>query len=321
MVNVLKNSKLLVTGGAGFIGSHLIEKLLYDGNEVICIDDLSTGFKEFLPQNNNLVFINEKVQNIDFQVIPEGIKGIFHLAAQASVPISLDAFYSSSSNNLLSSLRVFELAKIYNVPLVYASSSAVYGNLPIGDDQKGKYDILSPYAQDKLTLEHYARMCWNIYGIPSAGLRFFNVYGPRQDPANPYSGVISIFIDRLMGNKPVTVNGGYQTRDFVFVEDIAKVMIESMKYLYINKSCDVFNIGTGISVTINHLLAMLANVIKIDPEIVVKELPHGDPEKSGGTYNKLKNILNIDIDQFVKLEKGLSSTINLIKKAKSNENL
>lgn len=314
MNNVLKNSKLLVTGGAGFIGSHLIEKLLSDGNEVLCIDDLSTGFKKFLPQNNNLVFINEKIQNIDFQKISKKINGIFHLAAQASVPVSIDEFYASSSNNLLSSLRIFDLARTYNVPVVYASSSAVYGNLPIGDDQKEEYEILSPYAQDKLTLEHYAKMCWDIYGTPSVGLRFFNVYGPRQDPSNPYSGVISIFIDRLFQNIPVTVNGGYQTRDFIYVKDIVNVMAQSMYYLLGNNTFGVFNVGTGLSVTINHLLAMLTDINKVEPEVILKELPLGDPEKSDGTYEKLKNILGVDIDHFTRLKDGLMATIDYISK-------
>ena len=213
----------------------------------------------------------------------------------------------------LSSIRIFELAKLYNVPVVYASSSAVYGNLPIGNDQKEHYDILSPYAQDKLTIEHYAKMCWDLYKIPSIGLRFFNVYGPRQDPTNPYSGVISIFIDRLLNNKPVTINGGYQTRDFIFVEDIINVMVQSMEYLFNKRLCEFLNVGTGISITIDNLLKINASIMNIKPEIIRKKLPEGDPERSEGTYNKLKNILSIDIDKFVKLEDGLRATIDYIR--------
>lgn len=273
---------------------------------------MSSGDLSNIPNGEDILFIKKTVQELEGSEILD-IEGIFHLAAQASVPVSIDDFYSSSSNNLLSSIRVFEWANQLDVPIVYASSSAVYGNLPLGDDQVENYDILSPYTQDKLTLEHYAKMCWNVYKTPSIGLRFFNVYGPRQDPTNQYSGVISIFIDRLLQNKPVTVNGGYQTRDFVFVEDITKVMMKSMEHLYNNKLSEVFNVGTGVSVTIDHLLAMLADIIKVEPNVILKDLPPGDPEKSEGTYEKLKNYLNIDIGQFVKLEDGLRVTIDYIK--------
>ena len=303
----------LLTGAAGFIGSHLVEKLNKDNHSIICVDDLSTGYKDYLPKDDNLLFINEKIQNHDILKLPDNVNGILHLASQASVPVSIENFFSSSSNNLLSSIRIFELAKLYNVPVVYASSSAVYGNLPIGNDQKEHYDILSPYAQDKLTIEHYAKMCWDVYKIPSIGLRFFNVYGPRQGPTNPYSGVISIFIDRLLNNKPVTINGGYQTRDFIFVEDIINVMVQSMEYLFNKRLCEFLNVGTGISITIDNLLKINASIMNIKPEIIRKKLPEGDPERSEGTYNKLKNILSIDIDKFVKLEDGLRATIDYIK--------
>ncbi len=302
----------IVTGGAGFIGSHLVEHLINTGNDVLIIDDLSSGYENNISDWLNNSFLKKKVQKVSDGKI-NSIDGIFHLAAQASVPYSIDNFFNSSENNILSSLKVFSWAKAQNIPVVYASSSAVYGNLPIGDDQIEKYDILSPYAQDKLTLERYARMCWDIYKTPSIGLRFFNVYGPRQDATSQYSGVISIFIDRLMQNRPVTVNGGYQTRDFIFVDDIVGVILTSMKYLLKNRSCNVFNVGTGVSVTIDQLLKIVSGIIKIEPEVITKELPKSDPIKSSGVYEHLERTLNIDIDRFVKLEDGLRSTIDYIK--------
>ena len=312
--------KVLITGHTGFKGGWLTVLLSVLNSKI-------SGYA-LNPVGKNNFFKSSKLQNIltndfrkniinlnDLRKSVRKIKPevIFHLAAQASVPYSIDNFFKSSENNLLSSLKVFSWEKDQNIPVVYASSSAVYGNLPIGDDQTEEYDILSPYAQDKLTLEHYARMCWDIYKIPSIGLRFFNVYGPRQDATSQYSGVISIFIDRLMQNKPVTVNGGYQTRDFIFVDDIIEVMLRSMKYLLNNRSCDVFNVGTGVSVTIDQLLKIVSEIIKIEPEVITKELPQSDPIKSSGVYEHLERTLNIDIDHFVKLEDGLRNTIDYIK--------
>ena len=303
----------LVTGGAGFIGSHLIEHLIAAGNHVLCVDDLSSGYISNLPEHDNISLIKKPVQAMEIDQLPE-LDGIFHLAAQTSVPKSLTDFYNSSANNLLGTLKVWHWAIKLNIPIVYASSSAIYGNLPIGSDTIDKYDILSPYAQDKVTMEHYAKLCWNIYKSRSIGLRFFNVYGPRQDPSNPYSGVISIFINRLLKNQPVTVNGGYQTRDFVYVKDIVVVMIRSMENHIAQKSCTVLNVGTGKSISIDILLAMLADIIEVKPEIIRKPLPPGDPERSGGTYQKLKDVLALDPNQFVQLEKGLIDTIDHIKK-------
>ena len=154
----------IVTGGAGFIGSHLVERLINNGREVLIIDDFSSGYKNNLPSSHIDRVINKKIQNISIEDI-KNAEGIFHLAAQASVPVSIENFFESSSNNILGTLKVFSIAKEQNIPLVYASSSAVYGNLPMGDDQKESYEIISPYAQDKLTMEHYAAMMHNVFEV------------------------------------------------------------------------------------------------------------------------------------------------------------
>ena len=180
----IKKEKWLVTGGAGFIGSHLIETLIDKGDDVYCIDDLSTGNLDSLPKSKLIEVKTIKIQDFDSNLLKINISGIYHLAAQVSVPLSLKNMFYSSSNNLMGTLKVFELAKHYNIPVVYASSSAIYGNLSLGNDERSNFDILSPYARDKLTMEDYAKLCWKIYKVPSLGLRFFNVYGPRQDPTN-----------------------------------------------------------------------------------------------------------------------------------------
>lgn len=304
--------KFLVTGGAGFIGSHLTEELLNDGHSVCVYDDLSSGYESNLPKHEALTFKRKKIQDEKIEEIGE-VDGIFHLGAQASVPISIEQFYESSNNNLSSSLKVFEIAKKYDVPVVYASSSAIYGNLPVGDDEKPIYEILSPYAQDKLTLEEYAKLFYEIYQISSIGLRFFNVYGPRQDPTNPYSGVISVFIDRFIKNLPVFINGGYQTRDFIYVKDIVRVLIKSMEFANSQKGYDFINVGTGLSTTVDELYDKLSFIFNYKPKKIYKPLPLGDPDKSSGTFNKLIGILKINQSAFSGLDYGLQRTINYFK--------
>ena len=140
--------------------------------------------------------IKKKIQNIK-KLNTKKLDGIFHLAAQSSVPLSLVNFYESSKNNIESSLKVFEFSKKFSAPIVYASSSAVYGNLPLGSDQCNKFSITSPYAQDKLAVEQYAKMSFKIFKTSSIGLRLFNVYGPGQRANSPYSSVVPIFISRM----------------------------------------------------------------------------------------------------------------------------
>ena len=304
--------KFLVTGGAGFIGSHLVEEMTKFNHEVIVVDDLSSGFEKNLIQNPNINFIKARIQDIDLTYL-DGIDGIYHLAAQASVPVSITNFYSSSLNNLDSSLKVLDIAKTFNTPVVYASSSAIYGNLAVGNDEKQIYEILSPYAQDKLTLEVYAKLIFNLYGISSIGLRLFNVYGPRQDPTNPYSGVISIFVDRFLKKLPVHINGGYQTRDFIYVKDVVKLFLYSMEHLFKNKMCAYFNVGTGRSISVDQLFSKLANIMNCEPKKIYKKLPEGDPEKSSGTFEKLNKVLIVDQSSFTKFEEGLAHTIAYFK--------
>lgn len=305
--------KYLVTGGAGFIGSHLIDLLLKNNCKIIVVDDLSFGKIENIQYNiNNIEFINKKIQDISIDDL-KSVDGIFHLAAQASVPLSIENFYESSTNNLESSLKVIDFARKLNIPLVYATSSAVYGNLPLGNDEIKDFDLESPYALDKLVLEQYAQVANRIYGLSSIGLRFFNVYGPRQDALNPYSGVISIFADRMLKKQSIIVNGGYQTRDFIYVGDIVNTLYKSMKIASSKECCESINVGTGVSISINQLVQVLSDLINFNPEIKYRELPLGDPEKSEGTYNKLQNILNIDLNEFVSLEDGLDRTIEFFK--------
>lgn len=314
---IMAKEKWLVTGGAGFIGSHLVKTLLNQGSEVLCIDDLSSGKIENLPKSKSLQFIKAKIQSLDSQIISDGLSGIFHLAGQVSAPMSVKNIYTSSSNNLLSMLKALEIVKIKKIPIVYASSSAVYGDKALGDDSIDSFSTLSPYAMDKLTMERYAKLAGELYNISSLGLRFFNVYGPRQDPSSPYSGVISIFLDKVFSNGKVVVNGGYQTRDFIYVKDVVNVLTKSMKFCLRNHICDKINVGTGRSITIVKLLSIISELLIVKPEVIQKELPKGDPVSSNCNINKLESTMGISVDQFYSLKEGLELTLEYIQDQKN----
>ena len=237
----------------------------------------------------------------------KSIDVIVHLAAQSSVPLSTEKFYKSSSNNLLSSIKVFDIARELSLPVLYASSSAVYGNLQIGDDISNDCDILTPYALDKWTLEAYAKLSNNLYSVPSIGFRFFNIYGPYQDPSNPYSGVISVFLSQSLKCEELEVFGGNQTRDFIHVANICEIIEIAIKKLLDPKytSAEVLNLGTGNSISILNLAHKIKHIV--NSESPVKLLPEvdGDPKQSNGVYNKLITTLEIQNYKFLSLEEGL----------------
>ena len=295
----MKKGTYLITGCAGFIGSNLVKKL-YKNYELILVDDLSEGSIINLPRTLRTKIIKKKIQNIKNLKIKK-LNGIFHLAAQSSVPLSVNNFYKSSMNNIGSSLKVFEFSKQFSAPVVYASSSAIYGNLPLGNDQKEKFSITSPYAQDKLTVEYYAKILFEIFKISLVGLRLFNVYGPGQRHNSPYSAVIPIFINRMLKKLPVIINGGFQTRDFVYVQDVIDVMLMLMKKIQKQKTFQIFNFGTGRSVKIDFLFKLIKKNINVEPKIIRRKLDKFDPKKSSGTYKKISRYLNLKKYNFTKL--------------------
>jgi UDP-glucose 4-epimerase len=301
----------LVTGGAGFIGSYLVEYLAELGHEVVAVDDLSVGRRELVPCSDRVTFVKSKFQDVAASDFGE-VQGIFHLAAQSSVPLSIEQPYSSSENNLASSLKALEVARLSRAPLVYASSSAVYGGLSIGSDQTDLVDIVSPYALDKWVMEKYARMANRIYDVRSLGMRFFNVYGPRQDPTNPYSGVIPLFISSLLKGNAVTLNGGHQTRDFIYVKDVVSIMMTGMNSLG-DVGFQVVNVGSGTSVSILKLLRHICDIVGVEPQIVQRDLPDGDPTSSAGDYSKLIASLGIQVGELVGLVDGLRETVAYMK--------
>jgi UDP-glucose 4-epimerase len=197
--------------------------------------------------------------------------------------------------------------------LVYASSSAIYGNLELGSDTNSQVDLLSPYATDKYAMELYAKTAFKLYQLSSIGLRFFNVYGPRQDPSSPYSGVISIFIDRLLKGVGITINGGYQTRDFIYVKDVVDTIYRSIVAASKSQICEYTNVLTGTTVSIDYLATLLMDEIGIDVDKNYQVLLAGDPEKSNGTTEKMIELLKVDPQEMVPLDQGLSETVDFIR--------
>ena len=307
----MKKGRYLITGCAGFIGSNLVKKI-YKKYDLILVDDLSEGSVFNLQKELRKKLIKKKIQNIK-KLKTKKLDGIFHLAAQSSVPISLTNFYKSSTNNIESSLKVFEFSKQFKAPIVYASSSAVYGNYSLGNDHKEKFSITSPYAQDKLTVEHYAKMVFEIFNISSVGLRLFNVYGPGQKSNSPYSAVVPIFISRMLKKLPVVINGGFQTRDFIYVQDVIEVILISMKKIQKQKNFQILNLGTGRSVKIDFLFKLIKKNIGVHPKIIRRKLNKFDPKKSSGTYKKIFRYLNLKKYNFTRLENGIVKTIDSMK--------
>ena len=305
--------RYLITGGAGFIGSSLCEFLVDKGHSVFVVDDLSTGYKNNLaPILKSINFYEEKIQFFDFEILPK-IDAVIHLAAQPSVPISIADFRNSSSGNILGTIKIIDYCSINQIPLTYASSSAIYGNLELGSDVNSEIDLLSPYATDKYVMELYAKTAFKLYKLSSIGLRFFNVYGPRQDPNSPYSGVISIFIDRLLKGQNITINGGYQTRDFIYVNDVVEIIFQSTVLTSGKQMCEHSNVLTGNSVSIDYLAKMLINHIEQDVDINYQALSISDPEKSSGSIKKMTELFGVDLKKMIPLNSGLSKTVDFIR--------
>jgi UDP-glucose 4-epimerase len=300
--------KALVTGGAGFIGSHIVERLLNDGHSVVVIDDLSTGKMENLPEHADLSFIKGDIGNFDVvQKCMKGIDWVFHKAAVASVPKTVNDPVGSSAVNYQGTLHILEAARKNNVKrVVFASSAALYGDeLTLPKIETMLPVALSPYAVDKLASEYACVMYYKLYGLETMCLRYFNVYGPRQDPSSPYSGVISIFTDKLsQGQVPSIFGDGEQTRDFVYVTDVVEA---NMRSVNTPAAGNVFNIATGKKITLNDLLHTLYDIYGHSFKANYKEARLGDIKNSYANIKKAESIL--DWKPLVALEQGLRNLL------------
>ena len=310
---------VLVTGGSGFIGSNLCDFLVKKSHKVTVVDNLSTGkISNLVEIINEIDFFEEGIEDFNYSKC-KNLDAVIHLAAQPSVPLSLSDFKNSSISNLLGTIQVVNYCKQNKTPLVYASSSAVYGNLDKGDDTITKIDLLSPYSADKYAMEIYASVANKAYGLSSTGLRLFNVYGPRQDPESPYSGVVSIFIDLILKGQAIQINGGHQTRDFIYVSDVVKLIYEALLISKRNIVCEKVNILTGISTTVDFLADSLITIIGNNVEKIYKDLPIGDPEVSSGHIDRMTNLFKLDSSKLIQLDVGLKKTVDFIKNSEENK--
>ncbi len=278
----------LVTGGAGFIGSHLVDSLLADGHQVRVLDDLSTGRRANLPPRVELR-VADVAAAAAMSAAMAGVAGCFHLAAVASVERSTIAWLATHRANLTGTIAVLDAAAKADggpVPVVYASSAAVYGDcrdIPLAEMAPTR--PLSAYGADKLGCELHARVAARVHRVPSFGTRFFNIYGPRQDPRSPYSGVISIFAERIAAGEPVTLHGdGGQSRDFVYVGDAVRALRLGMDRIAGSNPAraEVANVCTGRATTIAELLALIAGAVGRHPKVLAAASRPGDIRESLG---------------------------------------
>jgi UDP-glucose 4-epimerase len=299
--------RIVVTGGAGFIGSHSVDLLLAQGMRVVVFDNLLTGKLSNLNQHHpHLVVVREDILNYD--ALAKEVSqsdAVLHLAALPSVPKSIEDPIQSLQVNLQGLVHVLQAirASQKNIRLVYASSAAVYGDtthLPCRDNKSLSEFALSPYALEKANNERYADLFFRLFGIKSLGLRYFNVYGPRQDPSSPYSGVISKFISNYQAKQPILIFGdGKQSRDFIHVSDIARANL-----LALLSDCDgVMNIATGVPETLLDLVKYVENYGKEPLTVNFATARSGDIRESYADVKKAKKVLGFQYE--VSLEEGI----------------
>jgi UDP-N-acetylglucosamine 4-epimerase len=318
-------STFLVTGGAGFIGGHIAEYLLKNGaGKVRVLDNMSNGFKSnlaILQAYNGFEFIEGDIRDIETcRKACEGINYVSHQAALGSVPRSIKEPYNTNDSNVGGFVNVLKAAVENNVrQFVYASSSSVYGDeptLPKREDRVG--NCLSPYAVSKKANELYADVFSRVYNIPVLGFRYFNIFGPRQDPDGPYAAVIPLFVKAIMNNTSAFINGdGEQTRDFTFVENAVQVNIKGMLSTNDEAKNKVYNIAVGEKYSVNFLYNAIKEYLNSDIESIHREPRDGDIRNSLADISLAKNLLGYQ--PTTKFETGLVKTIEYFKDLYSSD--
>lgn len=296
---------VLVTGGAGFIGSHLVEALLEQGHKVTAFDDLSNGLESNLAAvKDKITFVKGSITDLPALLkAAKGVDTVFHLAAVSNVQQTLDDPVYAHNVNATGTLHVLEAARANNAHVVYSSSAATYGDTePSPKTENGPTRPISLYGSQKLMGEHLLRNYGTLFGITGVSLRYFNVFGPRQRPDSPYSGVISVFADRASSNQTITVHGtGKQIRDFVHVSDVVGANLLAMEYRQV---LDLpFNICSGHPIDVNGLAQAVIETFKSSSKIEHGPAREGDIQKSCGNPRLAHQRLKYEVHY--SLEHGL----------------
>lgn len=301
----------LVTGGCGFIGSHLADALVARGDRARILDDLSTGHRANAPRAAETV-IGDVADAGTVRAAMAGMDGCFHLAAIASVERGNQDWAGTHRVNLGGAIHVFDAARGgpsgAPVPVVYASSAAVFGDntrMPLTEASAAR--PISAYGADKLGCELHGRVAWHVHKVPTIGLRFFNVYGPRQDPCSPYSGVISIFADRVIRGEELSIFGdGGQTRDFIYVGDVVRMLLAAMSHAGA-RPAQVYNVCTGKRTSVRELAETVSELRGKAPRIRFAEARAGDIRTSVGDGGKAAAELGVRAE--MGLRDGLEVTL------------
>jgi UDP-glucose 4-epimerase len=307
--------KFLVTGGAGFIGSNIVEGLLKKGFQVRVIDNFSTGKKENLKE-----FIND-IEIVDADIryyrnvykAMDGMDIVLHQAALPSVPRSISDPMASNESNITGTLNVLEAAKEMKVKkVVVASSSSVYGDNPVLPKREDMIiNPLSPYAVTKLATEQYAMAYYRVYGLPTIALRYFNVFGPKQDPTSQYSAVIPKFIVAMLQDKqPIIYGDGLTSRDFTYIDNVVEANI--MCGLNENVAGEYFNCATHGQVTLNQLVDEINKILGKNIKPIYQDFRPGDIKHSFADISKIEKL--IGFKPIVMFNEGLKKTIEWYKK-------
>jgi UDP-glucose 4-epimerase len=314
----MSNYKVVITGGAGFIGSHIAENFVKEGNEIIIVDNLDSYYSVDLKKRNiDIVlnsgcatFIEADVTNINQmrQIIDSTVDYVYHEAAQAGVRISVEDPFKPNNVNVLGTLNVLKASLDANVKkVINASSSSVYGKVKyLPFDEQHPTEPVSPYGVSKLASEHYCRVFCEIYGLPTTSLRYFTVYGPRMRP----DLAISIFTRKMLANEKLTVFGdGEQTRDFTYIEDV----VEANKKLLYNKRTDgkVLNIGGENQISVNVLIEKLRAITCSTSEVIFTGKQKGDADNTLADVNLGKEL--IGFESSFDIDRGLSKYVDWFK--------
>jgi UDP-glucose 4-epimerase len=311
-----KMSKILVTGGAGFIGSNLTEALLQRGHLVRVLDDFSTGKKENLVFDKaypSLEIVEGDIRDLrTCQKAVEGTEYVFHQGALPSVQRSVEDPETSNAVNVGGTLNILLAAREKGVKRVmYAASSSVYGDTPtLPKHEEMPANPLSPYALQKHVGEHYCRLFYQLYGLETISLRYFNIFGPKQDPNSLYSAVIPKFIDALLqGRPPIIYGDGEQSRDFTFIENVVQANLLAMSAEHLHG--EAINIACGKRISLNQLLSVLKEILGSEQSAIYEEPRKGDVKHSLADIRKGKEIINYEPK--VGIEPGLRETVEFFR--------